>query len=111
MRGLAVRSKPLLELLWSEIVTGGTIDVVLGLAAMLAVWLVFGNIAMAVGVGVSLAAAGVLACGIGLLFPLTLSRIGLDPAFGAEPVATIVQDVLTIVIYFLVMTKVIGLGL
>lgn len=111
VRGLSVRSKPLLELLWSEIVTGGTIGVVLGLAAMLAVWLVFGNIAIAVGVGVSLAVAGVLASGIGLLFPWTLSRIGLDPAFGAGPVATIVQDVLTIVIYFLVMTKVIGLGL
>jgi magnesium transporter len=110
VRGLSVRSKPLLKLLWSEIVTGGTIGAVLGLAAMLAVGLVFGNIAIAVGVGISLAAAGVLASGIGLLFPWTLSRIGLDPAFGAGPVATIVQDVLTIVIYFLVMTKVIGLG-
>ena len=78
---------------------------------MLAVWFVFGNIAIAVGVGVSLAVAGVLASGIGLLFPWTLSRIGLDPAFGAGPVATIGQDVLTIVIYFLIMTKVIGLGL
>ena len=91
-------------------VTGGMIGAVLGLTAMLAVGLVFGNIAVAVGVGISLAAAGVLASGIGLLFPWTLSRIGLDPAFGAGPVATIVQDVLTIVIYFLVMTKVIGLG-
>jgi magnesium transporter len=52
-----------------------------------------------------------LASGIGLLFPWALSRIGLDPAFGAGPIATIVQDVLTIVIYFLVMTKVIGVGL
>ena len=111
VRGLSVRSKPLLALLWSEIVTGGTIGVVLGLAAMLAVWFVFGNIAIAAGVGVSLAAAGILASGIGLLFPWTLSRIGLDPAFGAGPVATIVQDVLTIVIYFLVMTKVVGLSL
>jgi magnesium transporter len=111
VRGLSVRSKPLLALLWSEIVTGGTIGVLLGLAAMLAVWFVFGNIAIAAGVGVSLAAAGILASGIGLLFPWTLSRIGLDPAFGAGPVATIVQDVLTIVIYFLVMTKVVGLGL
>ena len=109
-RDLSVRSKPLLELLWSEMVTGGMIGAVLGLTAMLAVGLVFGNIAVAVGVGISLAAAGVLASGIGLLFPWTLSRIGLDPAFGAGPVATIVQDVLTIVIYFLVMTKVIGLG-
>jgi magnesium transporter len=111
VRGLPVRSKPLLALLWSEIVTGGTIGVVLGLAAMLAVWFVFGDITIAVGVGFSLATAGVLACGIGLLFPWILLRIGLDPAFGAGPIATIVQDVLTIVIYFLVMTNVIWLGI
>lgn len=60
VRGLPVRSKPLLALLWSEIVTGGTIGVVLGLAAMLAVWFVFGDIAIAAGVGFSLATAGVL---------------------------------------------------
>jgi magnesium transporter len=111
VRGLSVRSKPLLELLWSEIVTGGMIGVVLGLASMLAVWMVFGNAAIAAGVGVSLTVAGVLASAIGLIFPWSLSRIGLDPAFGAGPVATIVQDVLTIFIYFLVMTKVVGLGL
>lgn len=69
-------------------------------------WFVFGDIAIAVGIGFSLATAGVLASGIGLLFPWILLRIGLDPAFGAGPVATIVQDVLTIVIYFLVMTLV-----
>jgi magnesium transporter len=111
VRGLSVRSKPLLELLWSEIVTGGMIGVVLGFASMVAVWMVFGNAAIAAGVGVSLTVAGILASAIGLIFPWSLSRIGLDPAFGAGPVATIVQDVLTIFIYFLVMTKVVGLGL
>jgi magnesium transporter len=111
VRGLSVRSKPLLELLWSEIVTGGMIGLVLGLASMLAVWMVFGNAAIAAGVGVSLTVAGILASAIGLIFPWSLSRIGLDPAFGAGPVATIFQDVLTIFIYFLVMTKVVGLGL
>jgi magnesium transporter len=34
-----------------------------------------------------------------------LSRLGLDPAFGSGPVATIIQDVLTIIIYFTVMTS------
>jgi magnesium transporter len=78
---------------------------------MVAVWIVFGNAAIAAGVGVSLTVAGILASAIGLIFSCSLSRIGLDPAFGAGPVATIVQDVLTIFIYFLVMTKVVGLGL
>jgi magnesium transporter len=30
--------------------------------------------------------------------------LAIDPAFGSGPVATIVQDVLTIIIYFLVVT-------
>ena len=34
-----------------------------------------------------------------------LSRLGLDPAFGSGPVATLIQDVLTIIIYFTVMTS------
>ncbi len=109
VRGLPTRDRPLVVLLWSEVLTGGTIGLVLGVLAFAAVWLAFGNLAVAIGVGVSLLAAGTLASGIGLLFPWVLSKIGLDPAFGAGPVATIVQDVLTIVIYFLVMTRLVGL--
>jgi magnesium transporter len=44
------------------------------------------------------------------MFPWALGRIGLDPAFGAGPVATIAQDVLTIVIYFVVMTKMVAVA-
>jgi magnesium transporter len=110
VRGLSLREKPLPLLLWSEIVTGGTIGLLLGLVAVFVVWLTFGQMGVAVGVGVSLFAAGTLASGIGLLFPWTLSRIGVDPAFGAGPVATIVQDVLTIAIYFVIMTKLISVG-
>ena len=45
-----------------------------------------------------------LASSLGLLLPWLLSRMGLDPAFGSGPVATIIQDVLTILVYFQVMT-------
>ena len=36
-------------------------------------------------------------------------RLGTDPAFGSGPVATVIQDVLTIAIYFAVMTLVISI--
>jgi magnesium transporter len=36
--------------------------------------------------------------------------MGLDPAFGSGPVATIIQDVLTIIIYFVVMTWLVPAG-
>jgi magnesium transporter len=110
VRGLSTRDQPLLTLLASEILVGGAIGAILGLLAFLGVWIAFGSIAIATGVGVSLFAAGALASGIGLMFPWALGRIGLDPAFGAGPVATIAQDVLTIVIYFVVMTKMVAVA-
>lgn len=41
-----------------------------------------------------------MAGGLGLLMPWLLDRAGLDPAFGSGPVATILEDVLSLVIYF-----------
>jgi magnesium transporter len=37
---------------------------------------------------------------VGLLFPWLLASRGKDPAFGSGPVATIIQDVLSLLIYF-----------
>ena len=36
----------------------------------------------------------------GLVFPWILARAGRDPAYGGGPPATIIQDVLTLLIYF-----------
>ena len=43
---------------------------------------------------------GVVATAIGLVFPWALQRTGIDPAFGSGPVATVVQDVLSLLVYF-----------
>jgi magnesium transporter len=107
VRGLSLRSRPLAKLLWNEMLTGGSIGLILGFLALPTVWLVFQDVRLAAGVGISLVVAGTLASVIGLLMPWSLSRIGIDPAFGSGPVATIVQDVLTIAVYFLVMTTLI----
>ena len=34
--------------------------------------------------------------------PYALNRLGRDPAFGVGPLATVIQDLLSIVIYFAV---------
>jgi hypothetical protein len=64
---------------------------------------------LASGVGIALFAASSIVSVLGLILPWFLARAGVDPAFGSGPVATIVQDVLTIAIYFVVMTTVISL--
>jgi magnesium transporter len=51
-------------------------------------------------VAVTILTAGGVATSVGLLFPWILDQLGKDPAFGSGPVATIVQDVLSLLIYF-----------
>ncbi len=87
-----------------ETATGGLIGAALAVLAFFGVWLIFGNAMIGFGVGISLFAAGTMASAIGLVLPWILSRADIDPAFGSGPVATIIQDVLTILIYFAVMT-------
>jgi magnesium transporter len=104
IRGLSVRRSPLLKILLLEFITGGMIGIVVAVVALLGVWSVFGNLSLAIGVAISLLVAGTLASSLGLVLPWMLSRMRIDPAFGTGPVATIIQDVLTILIYFMVMT-------
>ena len=110
VRGLSVRRHPLGRILLTETLTGALIGLALGLLAFVGVAAMFSNLAMGLGVGVSLFAAATVASSIGLLLPWMLSRLGLDPAFGSGPVATIIQDVLTIIIYFAVMTSLLQAG-
>jgi magnesium transporter len=110
VRGLSLRKRPLAYILAREVVTGGVIGLALGCIAFGGVWIVFADVVAAFGVGLSLFAAGTLASTIGLLLPWLLSRFNVDPAFGSGPVGTIVQDVLTILVYFAVMTQLFALA-
>lgn len=107
VRGLSFRDWPIRETLAREIATGALIGLALGLVAFLGILIIVGDSRLALGVGVTLVVAGSLASALGLLLPWLLSRLSLDPAFGSGPVATIIQDVLTLLIYFVVMTALI----
>jgi magnesium transporter len=66
------------------------------------VLLAFGDPRLAGAVSVSIFLAGSLASAIGIGFPWLLARRGLDPAYGSGPLATVIQDILTILVYFAV---------
>jgi magnesium transporter len=108
VRGLSLRMRPLLPLLAGEVTTGALIGLPLAVLAFLGIWLAFQDLRLATGVGIALFAASTIASVLGLLLPWLLARLGTDPAFGSGPVATILQDVLTLAIYFAVMTAVIS---
>lgn len=63
-------------------------------------WLAFGEIRLALAVAGSLVVAGAVATTAGLLLPWLLAHYKRDPAFGSGPLATVIQDLLTLLVYF-----------
>ena len=43
---------------------------------------------------------------VAMALPYTLNRLGHDPAYGSGPLATVVQDILSIVVYFTVASSI-----
>ena len=100
VRGLSLSHIGIGRLIGSELRTGLLIGVVLALLAFPMVWLVFGEPRLAAAVTLALAGASIVASVLGLVLPWLLARVGSDPAYGSGPLATIVQDVLSLLIYF-----------
>lgn len=68
----------------------------------------WGDGEVAIAVSVSLLAACSVATLIAMALPWTIRRLGKDPAFGSGPLATMVQDLLSILIYFAIASSVVG---
>jgi magnesium transporter len=88
------------RMLWQEMGTGLLIGAVLGSIAVAGVAVAFDDALLGLTVGIAILVAGTLATSIGLLLPWLLERLGFDPAFGSGPVATVIQDVLSLLAYF-----------
>jgi magnesium transporter len=84
-----------------EILTGGLLGMVLASLAFPLVWVGWRDIEVAATVSVAMFAASSIATCVAMLLPWTLHRLGKDPAFGSGPIATVIQDLLTVSIYFL----------
>lgn len=100
VRGLSLSHVAVGRLLAGELRTGLLIGLALAGVTFPAVWLVFADLRLACAVSGALMLAGVIATGIGLLLPWLLARFGRDPAFGSGPLATVIQDLLTLLVYF-----------
>jgi magnesium transporter len=107
VRSLSLSRLSLRHLFLDELRTGMLIGTALGVLAFPLVAFAFGDLRLAVSVAAILV-AGSLATSIGLLLPWLLQRVGSDPALGSGPVATIIQDVLSILVYFAIATWILG---
>ena len=100
VRGLSHGHLPLASIFASETSTGFLIGIALGVVALPAIVVVFGETMLGIAVALSIVCAGAVASVVGLLLPWSLSNRSLDPAYGSGPIATIIQDVLSVAIYF-----------
>ena len=103
VRGLSLSRSGIGHMLAGELRTGMLIGAGLGLIAFLPTLLAFGDARLAAAVSGSIFIAGSVASAIGLGLPWLFARWGLDPAYGSGPVATVIQDILSIVVYFMVL--------
>jgi magnesium transporter len=106
VRGLSV-GVGIRGIVWRELATGVLLGVVLGTAFLAPAYLLAHDWNVALAVGLSLAITCALANVTALGMPWLFARMGTDPAFGSGPVATVVQDLSSIIVYLLVATIVV----
>jgi magnesium transporter len=104
VRYLSFGSPQLRKMLSGEVLTGLLIGVCLAAISIPVIALAYGDLRLATAVGIALACSATIATTIAILLPWFLWRSGSDPALGSGPVATIVQDVLSLLIYFATVT-------
>jgi magnesium transporter len=83
-----------------ELLVGLAIGVALAAVALPLVLWRWGEADVALCVGLSVLAACSMATITAMALPWLLDALGLDPAFGSGPLATVIQDLLSILVYF-----------
>lgn len=105
VRGMSV-GVGLRQVVVRELLTGLLIGLgIAGVAFPLLLWR-WGQGEVAFGISLSIFAACSTASATAMVIPWALSRMGLDPAYGSGPLATVLQDLLSILIYFTIATRI-----
>lgn len=107
IRGLSV-GIPVRQVVGRELMTGLLVGVVLAglfIPIGLAAW---GDVEVIIAVAMALFGACSTATIVAMVLPALLKRLGVDPAFGSGPLATVIQDLLSILIYFAIVGTVVG---
>jgi magnesium transporter len=103
IRGLSV-GVPIGRVVRREILTGLFVGLALALAFLPLGWWRWNDANMIVAVALAILAACATASAVALTLPWFLNRLGIDPAFGSGPLATVIQDLLSVVIYLAIAT-------
>jgi magnesium transporter len=107
IRGLSV-GIPVRTMLRLETLTGALVGALLAVAIFPVAFLITGETRVAAVVSLSLLGSASVATLVAMSLPLLIDRLGFDPAFGSGPLATVLQDLLSILIYFGVAVALLG---
>ncbi|MBI1934043.1 magnesium transporter, partial [Candidatus Peregrinibacteria bacterium] len=104
-RDLAIEQKlPFLTYLLKQFCIILLIAAFLGIILTAATFWWYNEARLSMVLGISLVAAVISSVLTGLLIPYAFSRLNMDPANASGPTATIIQDLLSVFIYFTIAT-------
>jgi magnesium transporter len=107
VRGLAADDIALGGLMPDEFMIGIAIGTSLGLVSFVAVYAVFGDIVLSLAVGLAVLGGSTVSAMVGFGLPWIFKRLGSDPALGSGPICTVVQDVASLSLYFVLISALI----
>ncbi len=95
--------------LWRESIVNCLLGLILGTTVFLVSWFWFGSLLISLIVGLSIFLTVWLTVVISLLLPWSLHVKGYDPAVASGPIATVFNDLLSIIIYLSIATMFLNL--
>lgn len=107
IRGISV-GVPGRNIVFRELSTGLVIGILLGAAFFPFAYLVWGDARVAGTVALALLGSTATATLVAMALPYGINWLGRDPAFGAGPLATVIQDLLSILIYLAIASVLVG---
>jgi len=107
VRGLAMEQVSIRALLRDELYIGTAIGAALGLISVALILAIFGDKLLSLAVGLAVLAGGTVSAMVGFGLPWIFKRLGSDPALGSGPICTVIQDVSSLLIYFVLVSALI----
>lgn len=107
IRNLAKQKVQFVKYFSKELVLGIVLGTIFGICTGAFAFLWLKNLSIAFSVGLAMLASVSVATMVALVIPNLFYREHSDPAVGAGPLKTVIQDFITIIIYFLVATLII----
>ncbi len=108
VRALATMKINVIHYLLKEVLVGISLGVILGTLGAIGAFAISQSMEVAAVVGLALLAANAIGCTLASAVPMLLKKMGKDPALGSGPMATALQDILSLLIYFLLAVAIIS---